>query len=108
MPRAAETEGHDVLDENELSTSPPHRATIVVTTAARGGLLWLGVAVVLARAGQGQAARRGLLAAAGGMAASHARSPGWSAATGRGPGTCRPGEPCPRRRRPLRSPRNTP
>ncbi|WP_173426367.1 phosphatase PAP2 family protein [Amycolatopsis orientalis] len=69
-------EGEDALrelDDNELPTSRPHPVLIAVTTAARGGLLWLVVAALLAsrRGNSRRAAGRGLVAAGAGMACGH-------------------------------------
>lgn len=75
MPVRAEAEGAGELDDNDSPTSRPHPLVIAVTTAARGGLLWLAAAVVLNRLGRSRAARRGLFAGAAGMAAAHVIAP---------------------------------
>jgi len=61
-----------VVDQNDLPTSRPNPVVVAVTTAARGGLLWVLVAGLLAlRPGWRGAAAGGLVAAAKGMVAAH-------------------------------------
>jgi len=71
----AETEGRGEIDDNDLPTSPPHPLIIAVSTAARGGLLWLCAAAVLTWRGHARLAVRGVLAGGCGMAVSHALAP---------------------------------
>lgn len=61
-------------DDNDLPVSQPPTAIVAVTTAARGGVLWLVVAAVLARrpGPWRRGAREGLVSAGCAMAAGHA------------------------------------
>lgn len=57
--------------ENELPADRPPRIVIAASDAARGGALWLPVAGLLTLAGKGQAAGKGLIAAAIAMPIGH-------------------------------------
>lgn len=57
--------------EDELPTGRPSRVVIAASVTARGGALWVPVAGLLAVAGKGEAAKKGLLAAAVAMPIGH-------------------------------------
>jgi undecaprenyl-diphosphatase len=74
MSTSERPQGAGERDGNELPVSAPHPIVTAITTAARGGLLWLAVAgfLSLRRGPWRQAAGRGLISAAAAMAAGHA------------------------------------
>lgn len=57
--------------EDELPTDRPSPVLIAASVTARGGALWVPVAGLLALAGKGKAAKKGLLAAAVAMPIGH-------------------------------------